>query len=677
LIVFVRLAGPVSILAQEADPTPTPTPAETQEQTVEPTPTPTEAQEQTSTQSEGPTPTPQDTDIEATNSAELNDNINSDSNTGDNTATQSGELDSTSTDSEPDPEASSSGDSGGLGDSGSAEIDTGDAVSVTEGENVVNTNSINSNIIHHTINLFANENGDIDLSDPSVIEVIAENIVNDNKESDETVNILATDTENYAYLSNDVVSISNTGENSINGAATAQIKTGNAISIVSLLNQVNFTIEGSIIHVVTINIFGNFNGNIILPEFTEQESCSTCELSAQLENKAVVNNNVDSEANSGENTIEYTESAEIETGDAASVVNTTNWINTNIIGLLLFSLVINVFGEWNGDFLGWGDVLTAQNGGNLILNFISSGAGEGEGCCINNLNIYSSAYVENNITSSANTGRNSINGAKGKINTGKAISVVTLSNFVNANFINSIGFFGFINIFGNFTGNIGGASKFQEEPAEAGPEQFIPLTQDIREDGGLLQVTNANNVGEYVNPGDTVTFFVDVKNPGTGKIYETKLFLYLVSDGQNVGGTFFDLGVINPGKTMKVTTGFVLADDTPPGEYIAVALAKGLAGEARDEIIDNAQSTFSVAGVLGSIVQGEEEDEPSVLGSTNAPYGTQGTNAQNMILLVLFSTFVSIYVVIRIIKKREYLAELFARGMTFKERVYSFRLFLL
>src|SRR3989344_785560 len=257
LIVFVRLAGPVSILAQEADPTPPPTPAETQEQTVEPTPTPTEAQEQTSTQSEGPTPTPQDTDIEATNSAELNDNINSDSNTGDNTATQSGELDSTSTDSDPDP--SSSGDSGGLGDSGSAEIDTGDAVSVTEGENVVNTNSINSNIIHHTINLFANENGDIDLSDPSVIEVIAENIVNDNKESDETVNILATDTENYAYLSNDVVSISNTGENSINGAATAQIKTGNAISIVPLLNQVNFTIEGSIIHVVTINIFGNLD----------------------------------------------------------------------------------------------------------------------------------------------------------------------------------------------------------------------------------------------------------------------------------------------------------------------------------------------------------------------------------------------------------------------------------
>ena len=664
LIVFVRLGGPVSILAQEADPTPTPTP--TEEVTPTPTPDSTVLVEEPT-----PTPTPTDTAVEATNSAELNNNVDSGANTGENTATQSGELDpaSVSSSSGSDPEAS-----------GSAAVDTGDAAVVTLVENQVNTTVVNSTVYHHTLNLFINENGDLDLSDPSTIEIIAENIVSDNENSQETVNILATDTQNYAYLSNDVVSIANTGANTIEGSMEATINTGNAISVVSLLNQVNFTIEGSTLHFVTINIFGKLTGNIILPEFSTLESCNECGMSVNAENQATVNNNVNSQANTGENAIVYEDNGSITTGDAASVVNLTNWINTNIIGLLIFNLVINVFGEWNGQFLGWGDI-PAGNGS--IFSFISSGGGSGECCGSQDLSISNQAYVNNNISSSANTGGNSINAQNASINTGRAISIVSLANFVNTNFINSIGFFGFLNIFGEWNGNIGGASKFitpTPAPESEEEEASIDAFDGSREDGGQLAVSVASNVGTYVNPGDTVTFFVDVNNPGTGKTYETKLYLYLVYDNENVGGTVFDLGAIGAGKKVKVTTGFVLSNDAPEGAYIGTAVVKGTTGEKdRKNLISSAQTNFDVGQSLAAplTVDPEAKDAPpAVLGAKNIDQGV-ASSAQDRFLLYLFLLFSSSYLGIRIVKKREYLAELFTKGLTFKERVYSFRLFLL
>src|SRR3989344_5284252 len=90
LIVFVRLGGPIAVLAQEADPTPTPTEEVTPTPTEEPTPTPT-PDSTVSVEEPTSTPTPDPSIVEATNSAELNNTVDSGANTGDNTAIQSGE----------------------------------------------------------------------------------------------------------------------------------------------------------------------------------------------------------------------------------------------------------------------------------------------------------------------------------------------------------------------------------------------------------------------------------------------------------------------------------------------------------------------------------------------------------------------------------------------------------
>jgi len=690
LVVFTRVMGPVVALAEDIAPTPTPT--DVQEQTVDPTLTPTDetnttnGTDSTTLEEPTPTPTPDPTTIEATNSAELNNNVNSDANTGENVATQSAEPTPTPADetaSGSDPEATTtSEDTGG---SNSA-IDTGDAAAVTEGENLVNTNIINSKVIHTTINLFVNENGDINLSDPFEI---AKNIVVEEQSLDPTVNVLATDAQNYAFLSNDVVSIADTGANTIEGSMEATINTGNAISIVSLLNQVNFTIEGSTLYFITINIFGKLTGNIILPEFSALESCNNCGMSISTENQATVNNNIDSEANTGENGIIYSEEGKIETGEAASVVNLTNFLNTNIFGLLLLNLTIKIFGNWDGNFLGWSNIFGPLSGGNLALTFLSGGVGDGCQSCLSDVSIYNSATVNNNISSTANTGKNSVSGENASINTGNAVSVVTLANFVNTNFINSIGFFGFLNIFGDWTGNIGGANSFIT-PTPTPPDVSIDDSADdaeseadnsnyAREDGGALEATLSTNVGTHVNPGDTVTFFVDVKNPGTGKVYDSRLYLYLVYDNEDVGGAAFDLGEIGAKKKARLTTGLVLSENAPPGTYIAVAVVKGTTGEDKKDLVASAQSDFIIGQVAGLALGtggNGDQDASTVLGAKNLTPRVASTT-QERILLLLFLLFSFVYFAIRIIKKREYFAELFAKGLTFKERVYSFRLFLL
>jgi len=688
LILFVKSVGPAMVLAEGEDITPTP--SETQSEEA-PTSTETQTQEEPLTVSEEPTPTPTDTNIEVENTGELNNNIDSTSNTGENTATQSAEstvepeiTTSESTNSTEGSEASEDNNNEENQNDGS-EINTGDAVSITEVENAINTNIINSKIVNHTINLFVDENGDIDLSDPFSI---AEEIVVQDNNSEEVINVLATNATNYAYLSNDIVTISDTGSNTIEGSKEAMIKTGNAYSITSLLNQVNFTIEGSVIHLITINIFGNLTGNIILPEFSSLENCNECGMSTSINNEAVVNNNVDSYANSGENEIEYSESGEIKTGNAVSVVNLANLINTNLIGLLLFNLTVNNFGNWDGEFLGWGNIFGQQNGQNgLALNFISNGNGNGCPTCTGDVSVYNSAYVENNISSLANTGGNSINGENGEINTGNAYSAVTLANFVNTNIINSVGFFGFVNIFGNLSGNIGGFSHFiTPTPEPEGEAEVLAAAEgdvgQVREEGGLLEVTQGNNVGEYVNPGDTVTFFIDVKNPGTGKIYDTKLYLYLVYEGENVGGTSFDLGTIEAGKTTKVTTGFVLSNTAPLGNYTTVALARGLSGEGQQEIIATSESTFNIGEGFGTLALSEGDDEgegeslPAGILGTSEAQGAKGLNPAK-VFMILYSGLVLIYLMMRAFNKRAYLTELFGRGISLRKRAYSFRSFLL
>lgn len=527
-----------------------------------------------------------------------------------------------------------------------AEITTGDAVAITEVENSVNTTEVNSQVIYRTLNIFLD--GDIDLTDGTALQAIVDQAIANNPEAAE-ISISYNGT-NIAYVSNTIVSQAVSGNNEVNSATDSAITSGNAISIVSLLNQVNTTIINSQIYLVTINIFGDVNGNIILPELGTGDGNPCCEgQQITINNQAIVSSQINSEANSGQNTVVATTDAVIESGDAQSSVNVVNVVNTNLVNTTLANLVINVLGEWIGSWLGadeWQNPSVATNEA---------------GCpdCLGDIAIDNQAVVENEIISLADSGNNSISASSGQIKTGNAYSSVSLFNFINTSIINSRGFWGFINIFGRLSGNVGTeAALFPQASPEPSPEAAAEeeTGPGQRDTGGLLEITQSNNVGEYVLPGDTVTFNVLIKNPGGGRVYDAKLWLGLTQDGTNQGGGWIHVGDIDAHKGVKISSGLVLSQEAQGGEYTGLAQAVGYVGPDNQEVTASAESSFLLAvfspviDTLSAPARAEEESSP-VLGAAVAASVTPYQK-----LLKLFWIMLALYSLMLIYEKRQKLA---------------------
>jgi len=578
---------------QSTDPSPSPDPSPTPDPS--PSPLPSEALAQ-----EGDPCTPDclpageagpPTVVDQTNDATVDNNVSDTADTGNNTINPS-PLPSSEPSASPSPDPTEEA----IGPEGSdPQIDTGDAVAQVDLVNEVNTNLVNSDASYQVENIYVDENGDIDLTQ------------NGQEEAQPSAVLIVTQ-DNTADVNNVVVAIANTGQNAISGMA-GEIQTGTAYVVVNIINFINSNLINSSWQFVVINIFGNLTGNIILPEQDPPpagESGPAILGDVSQSNTADIQNNIDSSANTGGNTLAG--SGAITTGDATSVVNLQNFANTNLIGGVYHWLIINNFGNWAGNFLGWG-TLDAQSPsyGSMILSFDSAGLLNGSfvqsGSWIS-ADQTNQATLNNQITASANSGDNSIDGS-GAIRTGNAFSIVNVINFVNANVINSRGFFGIINIFGSLTGDIGGQSYFattqNTDSAIQSQNQDQP---EVRITGGELETSMTTNVGTHVNPGDTLMFFIDAKNPGSGPVYDSQVIFNLYDANDQLASVqTFNIGKLNPGETAKISFGLVLADTAPAGIYYALAQAEGKVGPDNQQISSQSETSFRV-GLIGGLLSG-------------------------------------------------------------------------
>ncbi len=600
--------------------TDTPSPTNDPNTTITPTTTDTPTPSDATTPSVSPqasslvsvTPTPTDTSIN--NGANVNNVASSSATTGDNTisatdsatpTTQQTQSSSTGNNNNSNGnDGSNNSSSNNSSSKSSSSISTGDATSKVDSSNTVNTNEVNSQVITQTINIFVDYNGDLNLSDPATFtgDLISQH------PSDPQINVAMTSANNYTYLNNVIVSTADTGNNQVNTDGSASISTGAACSLVSLLNRVNLTVINSVVHIVTINVFGNLNGNIILPEDispanSNPANCPSCGVSTNINNTAEVNNNIETNTNTGGNSLtsnDATASSTLTTGNAGSAVNELNLVNTNIYGVDFGGVYITILGNWNGNFLGWNG-LNAQNGGNsLVLTDLSSNqtaTAYDSGATVNNY-----AVVNNNITSNANSGGNTINSGSGSIHTGNAFSAVSLINLVNTNIINSWGFFGFINIFTNWKGNIGGLSEFvtptptKQDNSIATDVSTATNNSNNKEDGGALSLQESSNTGAYILPGDTLTVFLTGKNIGTGKVYGSNLTVHLIHNGVDLGDPSYSIGDIPAGKGFKLTTGLQLSANAQPGTYTLHAELTGTTGNSDTPVTTTADTSFVIYG---------------------------------------------------------------------------------
>jgi len=568
----------------------------------------------------------------------------------------------------------------------SATVDTGNAVSLTQGENSVNTTSINAQVLHQTLNIYIPQTSNLNLTIPTgdVLGAILRG-----HPDDATISAVLTGINSFAYLTNAINSLANTGGNSIDSTGAAQVQTGTAYSIVSLLNKVNTTFIDSIVHFVTVNIFTHVIGNILLPEGTTDGSSTCCGKVVNVQNDTKVTNTVTSASTSGGNSVTASGSALIVTGGAGSTVNVLNLVNQTFIDASIFDLWINTLGTWRGNFRGWNSLGPTAGGGTLAFAGLTPQSSDGFPCdtCTGDVNLANKANVNNTITSLANTGGNRIKGANGAITTGNAFSAVSLINLVNTTFIRSLGWFGFVNIFGSLDGDIGGASLFPTPTPTPTPtpsassEQATIQTQSssagnqssIRDSGGLLAITQTNNVGAYVLPGDTVTFFIKAKNIGNGRVYDTKVDLFLTKDGVKVGGATFPIGIIGPGKGVKITTGLVLSKTAVGGNYVARAIVHGTVGPDDHKVSASSDSSFTIhAPSLTQIPSGTVQGSSTDGGNTKVMGIQEEVGARRIEdkLKIFLGVLAALYFAIEGVKRRRQLI------LAFYKASYSFRLFL-
>lgn len=415
------------------------------------TPTPTDVTD---------TPTP-DTIINATDSGEVNNTVFQTANTGENSilpATDSAVITSPS-----------------------ANISTGDSMTTVSLENSINTSKQNSEIIYQTINIYVDSSNNIDLSQPiQLAQQTAEGNLNP------STNIVLSNNQNFAFIETSVDASSDTGGNSASSNNQATINTGNAYTQVQLTNTVNVTLVDTVIHIVTINIYGNMYGNILLPD-SPTGTCTTA--NANISNAATVNSSVSVFSNTGTNTAISSQSGTIITGDSENKISIQNFLNLLFLNMYFNSLSINTFGTWDGKFLGWGSITSSQDNNNLTVNNIQGLSGNTSSNS-SELNISNTAVINNNINISANTGNNKAYANNTYIKTGNAYTFTDIINFINTVFVNSKGFLGFINIFGSFHGDIGEKSLFITPTPT--PSSSIPIqtkVSDTQINKNLEQIT--------------------------------------------------------------------------------------------------------------------------------------------------------------------------------------------
>ncbi|MBI3952704.1 MAG: hypothetical protein HY336_01985 [Candidatus Doudnabacteria bacterium] len=294
--------------------------------------------------------------------------------------------------------------------------------------------------------------------------------------------------KNIAKVENNVQVEGDSGNNGIAGVeGEATIQTGSVNALVNILNIVNANLINSRWTIATFNIFGDFKGDLVLPSELyfqgfgsgggqsnyQINQSNKIVLDIANDNYALLTNDVQSTAQSGDNTItgETAQDTLVETGDSVSVVNTQNFLNTTLINQNWFLGIVNTVGEWTGGVyslpdevqmtqtpLGMTFFSTSSNDAELNSQFedLMSEVAEGKEVVIEIENS-NEAEINNQIQIDANSGNNEIVGANlanSRIITGQTLALANIFNFANLNLINSNLYLSFTNIFGPWDGNV-------------------------------------------------------------------------------------------------------------------------------------------------------------------------------------------------------------------------------
>lgn len=375
-----------------------------------------------------------------------------------------------------------------IGNTTAGNATTGNAQDVANVVNMLQSSSsaLDGNTVTFVANIDGDVNGDL-FFDPSTLGAVQSTASsvpagNNDLKINNTTNATLTNNINLAANSGDAT----VAENTKAGNAT----TGSAEAIANVVNLINSAIGSGKSFVGTININGNFNGDILIPQnFIDQlvasnvpivtidttgaNSTNTIDTNSNSNNTTVTNtnnqgitNNVNASANSGQATLAgNTKAGNATSGNAATHITAFNLTGSNVIGSNDLLVFVNVLGTWVGMIVSAPAGSTAAELGSGITT--NNQTGNNTTDIKNTVN----QKINNNITASAQSGDATVrdNTNAGNATSGSAKSAVNLLNVENSS-LSLSNWFGilFINVFGTWHGSFG-VNTSAGDPVAPGP----------------------------------------------------------------------------------------------------------------------------------------------------------------------------------------------------------------
>lgn len=279
------------------------------------------------------------------------------------------------------------------------------------------------------------------------------------------------DASNQSTITNAIDVSATSGNATANQNTTAgNLQTGSASAVANVVNLINSAISANQSFVGMINIYGDLQGNILVPEAfvnsvlgTGTAADTTNGTIITTDNNASVVNNVNATANSGNaSATDNSNTGSINTGQANTNVTILNLTSNQTIGKNALLVFVNVMGKWVGLIM---DAPAGTTSASLGANTGSTNTPSGT---IQNETNY---QINNAINTNANSGNASANENThvGNIQTGNANAGVNLLNIMNSQ-ISLSDWFGilFINVFGTWNGNFGIQTATVTPPTDTG-----------------------------------------------------------------------------------------------------------------------------------------------------------------------------------------------------------------
>ncbi len=358
---------------------------------------------------------------------------------------------------------SRSGNASVLGNTSGGNALTGDADSSVNVLNQVQSQWNIDDILTFSSDLYGDIYGDLYVNTQNV------GPYSDVAVNNERNNNLDIDVNNDTTIVNDINVVAESGDATVSGNTTGGDATsGDANALVNILNMINSSITSGANFMGTLNIHGDFNGDILFPKgaletliaSTGPEStvdvanATNNNLNMEVNNDTSIANNIQADASSGDaSVIDNTTGGNATTGNASSQVTMLNLTGKNVVSENTLLVFINVLGEWVGVLMDAPVGTTAAA--------IGGGANVATNNSTNNTIDYTennNAAITNNVNAKSRSGDATVseNTTGGNATSGDANTTVNVANLVGSD-ITSNSWFGvlFINVFGKWSGSFG------------------------------------------------------------------------------------------------------------------------------------------------------------------------------------------------------------------------------